>query len=219
MERACFSCGQLIVTHMVAGLGNIALAANHVAVTAEAISYLPAQGVSFAATAAVGQAIGGNQPVLARRYGVLSGRIGLCSGLLAGIFLFFCAEPLAGLFSSDPEVIALAADMLRIVAVSEPLYGLSIVLGGVLRGAGDSRTPFLIVLVGCGQYGCRLVPYSLFGAVWALPPSGLPWLRILCCEVSCASFCLQNQLASTCGPGIRKTDHQKLIALPVYCNL
>ena len=66
LERACFSCGQLIVTHMVAGLGNIALAANHVAVTAEAISYLPAQGVSFAATAAVGQAIGGNQPVLAR---------------------------------------------------------------------------------------------------------------------------------------------------------
>ena len=54
LERACFSCGQLIVTHMVAGLGNIALAANHVAVTAEAISYLPAQGGSFAATAAVG---------------------------------------------------------------------------------------------------------------------------------------------------------------------
>ena len=49
LERACFSCGQLIVTHMVAGL-----AANHVAVTAEAISYLPAQGGSFAATAAVG---------------------------------------------------------------------------------------------------------------------------------------------------------------------
>ena len=118
LERACFSCGQLIVTHMVAGLGNIALAANHVAVTAEAISYLPAQGGSFAATAAVGQAIGGNQPVLARRYGVLSGRIGLCSGLLAGIFLFFCAESLSGRFSSDPEVIALAADMLRIVAVS-----------------------------------------------------------------------------------------------------
>lgn len=142
LERACFSCGQLIVTHMVAGLGNIALAANHVAVTAEAISYLPAQGVSFAATAAVGQAIGGNQPVLARRYGVLSGRIGLCSGLLAGIFLFFCAEPLAGLFSSDPEVIALAADMLRIVAVSEPLYGLSIVLGGVLEGLGTAARHF-----------------------------------------------------------------------------
>lgn len=112
----------------------------------------------------------------------------MCSGLLAGIFLFFCAEPLAGRFSSDPEVIALAADMLRIVAVSEPLYGLSIVLGGVLRGAGDSRTPFLIVLVGVWAVRRRLVPYSLFGAVWALPPSGLPWLRILCCEVSCASF-------------------------------
>lgn len=186
LERACFSCGQLIVTHMVAGLGNIALAANHVAVTAEAISYLPAQGVSFAATAAVGQAVGGNQPVLARRYGVLSGRIGLCSGLLAGIFLFFCAEPLAGLFSSDPEVIALAADMLRIVAVSEPLYGLSIVLGGVLRGAGDSRTPFLIVLVGVWAVRLPLGPILLvrcgldLAAIWIAMVADLMLRGVLC---------------------------------------
>ena len=186
LERVCFSCGQLIVTHMVAGLGNIALAANHVAVTAEAISYLPAQGGSFAATAAVGQAIGGNQPVLARRYGVLSGRIGMCSGLLAGIFLFFCAEPLAGRFSSDPEVIALAADMLRIVAVSEPLYGLSIVLGGVLRGAGDSRTPFLIVLVGVWAVRLPLGPILLvrcglgLAAIWIAMVADLMLRGVLC---------------------------------------
>ena len=177
LERACFSCGQLIVTHMVAGLGNIALAANHVAVTAEAISYLPAQGVSFAVY---------KRQVLARRYGVLSGRIGLCSGLLAGIFLFFCAEPLAGLFSSDPEVIALAADMLRIVAVSEPLYGLSIVLGGVLRGAGDSRTPFLIVLVGVWAVRLPLGPILLvrcgldLAAIWIAMVADLMLRGVLC---------------------------------------
>ena len=78
LERACFSCGQLIVTHMVAGLGNIAL----------------------------------------------------------------------------------AADMLRIVAISESLYGLSIVLGDVLRGAGDSRTPFLIVLMGVWAVRLPLGPCS-----------------------------------------------------------
>ena len=147
---------------------------------------MPAQGGSFAATAAVGQAIGGNQPVLARRYGVLSGRIGMCSGLLAGIFLFFCAEPLAGRFSSDPEVIALAADMLRIVAVSEPLYGLSIVLGGVLRGAGDSRTPFLIVLVGVWAVRLPLGPILLvrcglgLAAIWIAMVADLMLRGVLC---------------------------------------
>ena len=34
LERACFSCGQLIVTHMVAGLGNIALAADMLRIVA-----------------------------------------------------------------------------------------------------------------------------------------------------------------------------------------
>ena len=194
---------------MVAGLGNIALAANHVAVTAEAISYLPAQGSPLRPPRQWGRRLAAINRCWPEDMECSPDELGCAPDSLAGIFLFFCAEPLAGLFSSDPEVIALAADMLRIVAVSEPLYGPFYCSGRCASRAGDSRTPFLIVLVGCGQYGCRLVPYSLFGAVWALPPSGLPWLRILCCEVSCASFCLQNQLASTCGPGIREKPTTK----------
>lgn len=56
--------------------------------------------------------------------------------------------------------IALAADVLRIVAILESLYGLSIVLGDVLRGAGDSRTPFLIVLMGVWAVRLPLGPCS-----------------------------------------------------------
>ena len=97
----------------------------------------------------------------------------MCSGLLAGIFLFFCAEPLAGRFSSDPEVIALAADMLRIVAVSEPLYGLSIVL-------------FLIVLVGVWAVRLPLGPILLvrcglgLAAIWIAMVADLMLRGVLC---------------------------------------
>ena len=186
LERACFSCGQLFMTRLVTSLGNVSLAANHVAVTAEAISYLPAQGVSFAATAVVGQAVGGNRPALARQYGRLSGRIGLASGFLAGILLFTLAHPLAGIFSPDQDVISLAAQMLQIVAISEPLYGLSIVLGGVLRGTGDSRTPFFTILIGMWAVRMPLAPILVFGfgfglsAVWIAMVADLMFRGILC---------------------------------------
>ena len=58
------------------------------------------------------------------------------------------ATPLSTIFSSDPAVIEQAANMLRIVAISEPLFGVSIVLSGALRGLGDTRFPLAISLVG-----------------------------------------------------------------------
>lgn len=186
LERAAFSGGQLFMTHMVTSLGNISLAANHVAVTAEGISYLPAQGVSFASAALVGQAVGAKDAQQARRYSSISGVVGLAAGVLAGGLLFCLAVPLSTLFTPDGEVIALAAAMLRIVAVSEPLFELSIVLSGVLRGAGDSRSPFLIVLF--GMWGVRMImaPVLLYGfhlqlgAIWIAMVADLMVRGILC---------------------------------------
>lgn len=186
LERGAICSGQLLITRMVASLGNVALAANHVAVTAEAISYLPATGVSFAATTLVGQAYGAGQYRLARQFGKISGWIGLLSGSAAGIILFLWATPLAGIFSPDPSVIELAADMLRIVAISEPLFGLSIVLSGVLRGAGNTRTPFLVVL--SGMWGVRVIltPVLLFcihmelAGVWIAMVADLMFRGVLC---------------------------------------
>lgn len=110
----------------------------------------------------------------------------LLSGGAAGILLFFCAAPLAAIFSPDPDVIELAADMLRIVAISEPLFGLSIVLSGVMRGAGNTRLPFLVVL--SGMWGVRIIltPVLLFCAhmelagVWVAMIADLMFRGILC---------------------------------------
>lgn len=198
LERVTISSGQLIMTGLVTSLGNLALAANHVAVTAEGISYLPAQGISFAATALVGQSVGANSPKDSRSFSSAAGWIGLWSGCLGGLFLFFLATPLAQIFSSDPAVIALAADMLRIVAISEPLFSLSIVLSGVLRGLGNTRFPFVVVLMGMW---CVRLPLALLliGRI----PTGLAgaWLAMV------ADLIVRGVL---CYLRIRKLDFQAI---------
>ena len=56
--------------------------------------------------------------------------------------------------TTDPEVIDLGSQVLRIVAFAEPLFGASIVASGALRGAGDSKGPFLINLA--TMWGVRI---------------------------------------------------------------
>ena len=147
-ERASVNLGQIAMTRIVASIGTAALAANHIAVTAEGLCYLPAYGISFAATALVGQSVGAKTKEDANAYGILSGGLGFVLCALTGAALFLCAHPLATLFSPDPEVVELTAQVLRIVSFCEPFFALSIVMSGALRGANDTRCPMFISL-GC----------------------------------------------------------------------
>lgn len=167
-ERMTINLGQILMTAMVAHVGTVALAANHIATTAEGMCYLPAYGVSFAATALVGQAVGARDREDARAYGRLSGGMGFAMCLATGGLLFLLAHPIAAIFTPDRAVIAETAKVLRIVAFSEPFFAVSIVMSGALRGARDVRFPMFVAL-GC-MWGIRavLAPILIFGFGWGL---------------------------------------------------
>lgn len=101
LEHATVSAGQIVITRINASLGTTALAAAHVAVTAEGLSYMPADGISYAATALVGQSYGAREYEDARRYGKLSGLVGFGCSTFMGLLLFIFATPLSTIFSSD----------------------------------------------------------------------------------------------------------------------
>lgn len=185
-ERMTINLGQILMTGLVAHVGTVALAANHIAVTVEGICYLPAFGVSFAATALVGQAVGAGSRENARAYGVLSGWLGLWMSVGTGGLLFLLAPWLAGLFSPDGAVVAETVKVLRIVAFAEPCFGLSIVLSGALRGASDVRFPMVCSLG--SMWGVRMVAANVlvyqFGwgleAIWLSMAADLVLRGILC---------------------------------------
>ncbi len=155
LERAMISSAQIVMTFIVTAMGTVAVAANHLAVTAEAISYLPAFGVATAGTALVGQAMGAKRKDVALKCGRVVYVLGVIIMSLGGLLIFVFAKPLMTFFTSDPEVIALGADMLRIVAIAQPFFGLTISISGSLRGAGDTKGPFLISLI--SMWGVRVL--------------------------------------------------------------
>lgn len=172
LERITISSGQIIMTRMVSTLGTVSLAANYVAVTAEQICYMPAYGIASASTALVSQNVGAGQWKKAKYFGRLTGWISVALTAVLAAAMFIWSDALGSAFSSDPQVARLSGQMLRIVSVAEPLFSMSTVMSGALRGAGEAKYPFYVGVVCMLCIRVSLGALMLFGfgmglsAVW-----------------------------------------------------
>ena len=75
--------------------------------------------------------------------------------VVSGSLLFAFAPWMMRLFAASEEVVALGAIVLRMVAVSEPFYGVSIIIEGMMQGVGNTMTPFICNVA--GMWGVRIV--------------------------------------------------------------
>lgn len=177
-------CGAMIAsTRIIAPLGTVAVAANSFAVTAESFCYMPGYGIAAAISALAGQSIGAGKRKLARSFSnmaVLSGAVVMG---LAGCVMFFMCPAVFQLLTPDLRVRKLAAEVLRIELFAEPLYGVSIVAAGALRGAGDSLGPSLLNLISI--WGVRITLSLLLVDRWGL--HGV-WFAM------CAELCVRGIL-------------------------
>lgn len=160
LEHAVLNLAQIVMTGVVTSMGAVAVASNYIAVQTESICYLPAFGVAAAATALVGQSIGAGRPDMAKRFAYSTTALAFLLVSFSGCLLFFFSPVLAGTLTPEAEVIAQAVRLLRTVAFAEPMFAVSIVVMGALRGAGDSKGPFLLNL--CSMWGIRVLTVLLF---------------------------------------------------------
>lgn len=143
-ERVTACLGQVLFTALIARLGTIAIAAHSIAITAEQAFYIPGYGMQAAAATLSGFAAGEkNEEKLMRVSFAITVIAAVLMGLLS-VLLFCFPGAMMSLFTPDREVIELGAQVLRIVAVSEPFFAVVIILEGVFNGVGDTKVPFLI---------------------------------------------------------------------------
>ncbi|WP_135828797.1 MATE family efflux transporter [Halorussus halobius] len=118
---------------------------------------------STVASIVVGQTLGEGDPEGARFSGLAITALGVLTLGVAGGVLFFGAEPIARVFTSDAATLGYAADFTRVFGVSMLSFGVFSPIAGSLRGAGDTRTPFYARL--SGTLGFTLGFSYLFGVV------------------------------------------------------
>ena len=177
LERTIMSCAYVAMARIVAPLGTTAIAANSLAITIEAVCYMPGMGVAVASTTLTGQAIGARRPELAKRFAFASLFTGMALLAASGTIMFVFAPQLMEMMTPDRQVIVLGSQILRIEAFCEPLFGASIVGAGALRGVADTLVPSLIVLVcmWCVRIGAASLVVASYGlvGVWVAMASEL----------------------------------------------
>ena len=105
---------------------------------------------------------------LAATSGWVATGLGAVTLSLVSLLFWTLPEQLLGLFCESPQVIELGVECLLIAAWAQPLMAMTDSLSGALRGAGDTKTPMWIALI--GPMGIRLTAcwWLAFELNWGL---------------------------------------------------
>jgi putative MATE family efflux protein len=165
IEQAVWQLGFLAFLWVVSLYGTAAYAAYGIGVQILALSFVVGFGFSIAASTHVGQKLGARDPAGAEQSGWHAMRLAVGSMLFLGLAIVVFAETIASFMISDPEVVRLTVVFIYCLGGCQPLMATEFTLGGALRGAGDTRFPLIVVLV--GLVGVRVTLSAVFA-----------WLRL-----------------------------------------
>ena len=147
-QRFGTSLGYVAFASMINSIGEVATAAHTIANTVESAFYIPGYGMQTAASTLAGNAYGARDNDRLKRMSAMFIPVEIVLMIFSGAALFLSAPSLVSIFSTSPEVIELGSTVLRMVAVSEPFYGFSIIVEGMMLGLGKTKEPFLFNVMG-----------------------------------------------------------------------
>lgn len=167
------------VALLMATLGATQVAGHQIAINYAATMFMVPLAFHSATTIRVGQALGRGEPVAARLAGWTG--IALCGlfMLVSAFVLFLFRDNIAAFYTSDPELLPLAAALLTMAMVFQVSDGLQVGAAGALRGYKDTRVP---LLMNVGSYWLLAFPMAWYAgiharlgpvAVWAALITGL----------------------------------------------
>ena len=166
LQRFGTSLGFVVFAAMINALGEVSTAAHTIANTVESAFYIPGYGMQTAAATLAGNAYGAGDRERMKSLANMFLPIEIVLMVLSGAALFFSAPALMSIFTRSPEVIGLGSTVLRMVAVSEPFYGVSIIVEGLMMGVGKTRAPFVYNIT--GMWCIRIVGTFLCTRVFGL---------------------------------------------------
>ena len=148
MEAVVFQLGLLSFFWIVALYGTAPVAAYNIGINLLMVSFTVGGGFAIAGATLTGQQLGAKNPDGAMKSGYEAAGMTVLSMGILGIIVAYYARDLAGFFINDPEVINYTVNFVIIFAIIQPFMALEFALSGALRGAGDTRSPLIITLVG-----------------------------------------------------------------------
>lgn len=187
INSMAYSLSQIVTTSIISGLGLTMVAAK--VYVQNIVQYVAIVGQTFssASTIMVGYRLGANKFDEAKKVRSIVTWIALLSNGIFSLLLFTVRYPLLSIFTSDPAIIAIAANIFFIDFFVEIGRALNNSVSGALQAAGDVKFCLIInqgsawiLAVGCSY---------LFGVVMGMGLYGV-WLAFACDELIRGSIIL-----------------------------
>ena len=147
LQQLFFSAGLVTLIWIMSQIGTAEIAAVNVLMTFHITAILPAFGIALAATTLVGNALGRGDTEDAALWGWNAAAISLVYGVLLSILLIPFADPLLGVFLTNPETRQLAYWPMVLWALVIGFDTTGMVLMNALIGAGDTRRSMWISVI------------------------------------------------------------------------
>ncbi len=147
--------GHIVFASLVSSMGTVIFAAHSIALSAETIFYVPGYGLRGATSTLIGISLGEKDKEKFRIIEHQAVVITIMMMTVTGALLYFFARPVMSFFTPDENVIREGTRILKLIAFTEPLFGLMIVSEGVYYGLGETKYPFIIETI--GAWGIRIL--------------------------------------------------------------
>jgi len=149
--------GLFVATALIIGtLGLVQVAAHQIAMNIASACFMVPLGIAMATTVRVGYAAGARDASGVRWAAGGGYALTTITQVLSAVLLVVGASAIAGLYTKDVAVAALAAQLMGFAAVFQLSDGLQAASGGALRGLKDTRLPMVITVVSYWGVGMPL---------------------------------------------------------------
>jgi MATE family multidrug resistance protein len=165
MEAGLFVAAALLI----GSLGTTIVAAHQVAINVASVAFMLPLGVAMATTVRVGRAVGRGDADGVRYAGFVGIGMSLLTQTLSCAAMALLPHAIAGWYTDDAAVAALAARLLLLAAIFQFSDGIQATANGALRGLKDTTVPMVITVLAYWGIGMPLGYWLGFGVGLGAP--------------------------------------------------
>ena len=147
ITQAIMATAGMVVLNLTNAMGETVIACNVIVMRVDGFAMLPNMTFGQAMSVYTGQNVGAGKYDRVHAGVKQGGFIAAAFSTAITLILLFLSPILFGFFTKTPELIDLAVRMIRIMAVGYICISVTQVLGGVMRGAGDTVSPMWISII------------------------------------------------------------------------
>jgi len=168
---------ELVLVRFIVPFGTFAVAAHSVAQRIDMFMQMFCGSIGSSSGVLAGQNLGARQPQRASRTGWLAAGLATGFTVLCSVAIWFWAEHLIGIFSSEEQLVSIGSNFLRIQIAGYVFWGMVVALSMCLNGVGDTIVPMITNLT--TMWGFSLTLAYVLSQHTSLGVYGIRWAMVV----------------------------------------